>query len=177
MIPIELRTFTEDEYHTFFRQYKPDPMMDLSPFHYNREQISRSYIYNHGGYRDHYVHLGIFLDQEPIGSFQLKRMDPDSGQCEFGIILRDDSVKNRGIGTAAIKAGAVAADMTAEIARDQYRMNTIIGDTMGRNKRMIHIFEKLGFSLTEIVPGAFELPDGSKEDRWVYRKKLTEEDD
>ena len=74
---IQLRTFTEEEYHRFFRRYQPDPMMDSSPFRYNREQISRSYLYNHGGYRENYVHLGIFLDDEPVGSFQLKRMDQE----------------------------------------------------------------------------------------------------
>lgn len=169
MSRIELRTFTEEEYHAFFRNYQSDPLMDPSPFRYNREQISRSYAYNHGGYRENYVHLGIFLDDEPVGSFQLKRMDPEKKQCEFGIILRDDSVKNKGIGTEAIRAGL-------RIARDRYGMETVIGDTMGRNKRMMRVFEKLGFTLTETVPGAFELPDGSREDRYVYTKQLKEDE-
>ena len=169
MSRIELRTFTEEEYHAFFRSYQPDPLMDPSPFRYNREQISRSYVYNHGGYRENYVHLGIFLDGEPVGSFQLKRMDPEKKQCEFGIILRDDSVKNRGLGTEAIRAGM-------RIAREKHGMETIIGDTMGRNRRMMRVFEKLGFTLTETVPGAFEMPDGSREDRHVYTKNLKEDD-
>ncbi|MBR2661273.1 MAG: GNAT family N-acetyltransferase [Clostridia bacterium] len=169
MSGLELRTFTEEEYHVFFRRYQPDPLMDPSPFRYNREQISRSYAYNHGGYRENYVHFGVFLDNRPVGSFQLKRMDPEKKQCEFGIILQDDSVKNKGIGTEAIRAGM-------KIARDQYGMETIIGDTMGRNRRMMHVFEKLGFSLTEMVPGAFELPDGSREDRYVYTRTLKEDD-
>ena len=169
MSRIELRTFTEKEYHAFFRRYQPDPLMDLSPFRYNREQISRSYVYNHGGYRENYEHLGIFLDGEPVGSFQLKRMDQEKKQCEFGIILRDDSVKNRGLGTEAIRAGM-------RIAREKYGMETVIGDTMGRNRRMMRVFEKLGFTLAETVPGAFELPDGSREDRYVYTKKLKEDD-
>lgn len=153
----------------FFRQYRADPMMDPSPFRYSREQVSRSYAYNHGGYRDNYVHLGIFLKNDPVGSFQLKRMDPEKKQCEFGIILRDDSVKNRGIGTEAIRMGI-------RLARDRYGIKTVIGDTMGRNRRMMHVFEKLGFTLSEIVPDAFELPDGSREDRYIYTKQLTEED-
>lgn len=166
---IQLRTFTEEEYHRFFRRYQPDPMMDPSPFRYNREQISRSYLYNHGGYRENYVHLGIFQDDVPVGSFQLKRMDPEKKTCEFGIILRDDSVKDRGIGTEAIRIGM-------KLARDRYGMISIIGDTMGRNIRMARVFEKLGFTLTETVPGAFELPDGTREDRLVYIRQLTEED-
>ena len=166
---IELRTFTEEEYHAFFRRYQPDPMMDLSPYRYNHEQISRSYIYNHGGYRENYEHLGVFLNHEPVGSFQLKRIDRQKKQCEFGIILRDDSVKNKGIGTEAIRQGM-------NMAKTKYGVQIFIGDTMGRNKRMMHVFEKLGFSLAEKVPGAFDLPDGTKEDRYVYIKQLTEEE-
>ena len=168
MSRIELRIFTEEEYHSFFKRYQSDPMMDPSPFHYNREQISRSYEYNHGGFRDHYVHLGIFLGNDPIGSFQLKRMDPEKKQCEFGIILRDDSVKNRGFGSEAIRCGIKLAEI-------KYGIKTICGDTMGRNKRMIHVFEKLGFTLSEIIPAAFEMPDGTKEDRYIYTKHLTED--
>ena len=165
---IELRTFTEEEYHLFFRHYQSDPMMDPTPFRYNREQISRSYAYNHGGYRSDYVHYGIFLNGSPVGSFQLKRMDTVRKTCEFGIILQNDRVKNRGIGTAAISEGI-------RIAHDKYGMKSITGDTMGRNRRMIRVFEKLGFQLTESIPESFELPDGSKEDRLVYCKTFTEE--
>ena len=168
MSRIELRTFTEEEYHRFFRGYESDPLMDPTPFRYNREQVSRSYAYNHGGYRANYVHYGIFLEGTPVGSFQLKRMDQQRKTCEFGIILQNDRIKNRGIGTEAIRAGI-------RLARDVYGIQTIIGDTMGCNRRMIRVFEKLGFRLTETVPASFELPDGHREDRLVYCKTLTEE--
>ena len=168
MSRIQLRTFTEPEYHQFFRRYRSDPLMDPVPFRYSREQVSRSYAYNHGGYRENYVHLGIFLDGRPVGSFQLKRIDRPARRCEFGIIMQNDSVKNQGIGTEAIRQGMM-------IARDQFGIITFIGDTMGRNKRMIRVFEKLGFELTERIPEAFELPDGQKEDRLVYQKILTED--
>ena len=168
MSQIELRTFTEKEYHAFFRGYRSDPVTDPVPFSYNREQVSRSYLYNHGGYRDNYVHFGIFFDDSPVGSFQLKRIDHDKRNCEFGIILQNESVRNHGIGTEAIRQGM-------RIAREQYGMMTICGDTMGRNFRMIRVFEKLGFVLVETVPGAFELADGRREDRLVYIRMLTEE--
>lgn len=164
-----MRTFSEDEYHAFFMGYQSDPLMDPSPFRYSREQVSRSYLYNHGGYRKYYVHLGIFYQGKPVGSFQLKRIDPDKKTCEFGIILQNDQVKNKGIGTKAIAAGM-------KIARNQYGVETIIGDTMGRNHRMIHVFEKLGFKLKEIIKNSYELPDGQKEDMLIYSKELMEEE-
>ena len=98
----------------------------------------------------------------------MKRINRENRSCEFGIILQNDSVKNRGIGTAAIRK-------LMEIARDQHNMEIMIGDTMGRNKRMIRVFEKLGFELIETVPNAFERSDGERDDRLVYHKKLTEE--
>ena len=168
MSSIELRTFTEAEYHAFFRLYRSDPILDPVPFRYNREQVARSYLYNHGGFRADYEHFGIFLDGEPVGSFQLKRIDPEKKKCEFGIILRDDSVKDRGIGTEAIRLGI-------RLAKEKYQVSAVLGDTMGRNKRMIRVFEKLGFKLKEIIPNAFERSDGSREDRLIYRKELTEE--
>ena len=168
METIEIRTFTEAEYHAFFQDYRSDPMMDPTPFRYNREQISRSFIYNHGHYRENYAHYGIFLSGKPVGSFQLKRIDTVNKTCEFGIILQNDSVKNRGIGTTAIREGL-------NIAQKQYGIETVIGDTMGRNKRMIRVFEKLGFLLTERILDAYELPDGSREDRLIFCKHLQEE--
>ena len=37
---LELRTFTEEEYHAFFMKYVPDPIMDPSPFRYSRSLTS-----------------------------------------------------------------------------------------------------------------------------------------
>lgn len=165
---IELRTFTETEYHAFFRRYQADPLIDPFPFRYNREQVSRSYDYNHGGYRNDYEHFGIFADGEPVGSFQLKRIDRDRKKCEFGIILRDESVRNCGIGTETIR-------QAMKLAASKYQIETLIGETMGRNYRMMRVFEKLGFQLTERIPDAFELADGTRQDRLVYQKQITEE--
>lgn len=165
---ITLRPFGSDEYHAFFRRYVQDPVMDPSPFIYNREMIDRSYRYNYGGFQENYAHYGIFLGQDPVGSLQLKRINRELGTCEIGIILRDDSVKNRGIGSRAILLAMIAA-------RDEYGLRIMTGDTKERNKRMIRVFEKLGFRLVERIPDAFQLPDGSTEDRLVYSRTLTED--
>ena len=161
MSQIKLRAFTEPEYHRFFRNYEPDPRMTNDPFTYSREQISRSWRYNYGGFRPDYDHYGIFLDEEPVGAFQLKRISPENHRCEFGIILQNDRMKNRGIGTEAVRAGM-------EIARRKHGVQTLIGDTMGRNLPMRRVFEKLGFRLAETVPDAFMLPDGSSDCRMVW---------
>ena len=102
-----------------------------------------------------------------MGSFQLKRIDPEKRTCEFGIILQNDRYKNRGIGTEAVRIGM-------EIARTEYRVRTIIGDTMERNVRMRRVFEKLGFELCEVVTGTFGLPDRGTEVCLVWKKELEE---
>ena len=142
--------------------------MSSMPFHYNREQIDNSYRYNYGGFQKGYAHFGIFLDGYPVGSFQLKRIDPDKRTCEFGIILQNDTYKNRGIGSEAIRIGL-------GIARRDYGVRTVYGDTMSRNTRMRHVFEKLGFELCETVHDAFELPEGGFEDRLVWKITFPEE--
>ena len=141
--------------------------MSLSAFRYDREQISNSYRYNYGGFQKGYAHFGIFLDDTPIGSFQLKRINPEKRSCEFGIILQCDRYKNRGIGTEAIRIGM-------NIARSKYQVRTVYGDTAGRNVRMQRVFEKLGFELIETVPEAFELADGRFDDRLIWKKQMEE---
>ena len=167
MDKITLAPFTEPQYHLFFMDYVQDPLMSDIPFRYNREQVANSYRYNYGGFQKGYAHYGIFLNGEPVGSFQLKRMDPEKGTCEFGIILQNNRYKGRGIGTEAVRIGM-------DIARHEFGMRTVYGDTRERNIRMRRVFEKLGFELYETVKGAFKLPDGGYEDRLVWRKQLEE---
>ena len=168
MDTVSLAPFTEEEYHQFFRGYIQDPLMSSSVFRYNREQIANSYRYNYGGFQKGYAHYGIFLNNVPVGSFQLKRIDPEKRSCEFGIILQCDRYKNRGIGTEAIRIGM-------QIAREKFQIKTIYGDTMARNIRMQRVFEKLGFILTETIHNAFELPEGGYEDCLVWKKQLEED--
>lgn len=165
---ITLRHFTEEEYHAFFRGYEPDPVIDPVPFVYDEQQISKSYQYNHDRSRENYCHYGIFLDQRPVGSFQLKRIDMGKERCEFGIILQNEAVRNKGIGTAAIRLGIAEA-------RNRFGIGIIAGDTLGRNKRMQRVFDKLGFQLKETRFSSVRFPDGTIDDCLIY-EKMTSED-
>jgi len=159
-----LRPQTEEEYHTFFRGYQTDPSLDFHPFVYSREMVSRSYHYNYDGIQQGYAHYGVFLDGAVIGCFQLKRMNPETGRCEFGIILQNASVRGHGYGTEAVRLGL-------EEARTRFGMRTVIGDTMSLNLSMWSVFEKLGFRLIERVPNAFQTPSGPA-DRLVFEKNM-----
>ena len=165
---IFLRKPSEEEYHAFFRRYKTDPVLDVHPFVYSKEMVSRSYHYQYDHLRDDYRHYGIFLDQNLIGCFQLKRIDKVKRKCEFGIILRDQTVRGHGYGTQAVKEG-----MT--ISKTQFDVRFYAGDTMSLNIPMQRVFRKLGFVLIETVPNAFLIGDVSA-DRLVYQKDLEEND-
>ena len=161
-----LRPFSEPEYYRFFQDYEPDPVMEPGTYRYNAEVVSRSYHYNYH-VRRNYAHYGIFLlDGTPVGCFQLKRMDESRKYCEFGIILQNERWMNQGIGTEAIRQGLI-------IARDQFGMATVMGDTSSRNGRMIRVFEKLGFHLVETVKDAFLLVNGQPGDRLIYEIELS----
>ena len=162
---ILLRPFTEPEYHQFFQGYEADPLMEPMPFVYNHESVSRSYHYNYH-LRQNYAHFGIFLsDGTPVGCFQLKRINSETRSCEFGIILQSAEVKGRGIGTEAVRQGMM-------IARTEYGIETLLGDTSSSNIPMRRVFEKLGFHLVERVEHAFRLVNGCEDDRLVYRISL-----
>ena len=165
---IQLRTPTEQEYHSFFRHYQSDPYLSMHPFIYSQEQVSRSYHYQYDLIRNDYRHYGIFLEQRMIGCFQLKRIDPLKRRCEFGIILQDQSVRGHGYGTEAVKAGML-------IAKSQFCVRYYLGDTMSINEPMKKVFAKLGFTLIEEVPNAFR-QQGISADRLIYQKDLGETD-
>lgn len=135
---VTLRPFTREEYHVFYQDYVADPIMDPNVYHYSREYVDRCYDYNLSR-QSWYPIFGIFTeDGECVGTLSLKRIDPQEKRCEIGIMLRDDTCKNRGYGTQALR-------QAIQIARDVYHVEHIYADTMGSNTRMQHIFDKLGF--------------------------------
>lgn len=156
---ITLRPFTREEYHDFFRRYEPDPVMDPNPYRYQYTNVDRSFNYNESR-RDWYPTFGIFEGSEAVGTLSLKRIDCQAKKCEIGLMMVNDSCKNRGFGTAAMQLGI-------EMAMRDYGVEHIWADTMGRNTRMQHILEKLGFMLMERVPKVYDMSSG-KDDRLVY---------
>ena len=156
---VTLRPCTREEYHEFFQGYEPDPVMDPKPYHYQRTHVDHCFDYDMLR-KEWYPTFGIFENDRIVGTLSLKRIDSAASKCEIGLVLQNDSCKNRGIGTRAMQLGM-------EIAVEQYSITNIWADTMGHNKRMQHILEKLGFQLKEHICGVYDMPSG-KEDRLVY---------
>lgn len=167
MIPVTLRPFTREEYHAFYEAYEPDPIMDPNPYRYSYEHVDRSYDYDLSR-RDVYPVFGIFTaGGEPVGTLSLKRVDRERGQCEIGIVMRDERCKNRGFGTQALRQGIAYAADTLGLRR-------ICGDTMGSNLRMQHLFAKLGFRLVSRVAHVYDMGD-RWEDKLDYVLEVADE--
>lgn len=154
-----LRPFTRDEYHDFFRRYVADPVMDPQPYCYSFEHVDRAFDYDESR-QEWYPTFGIFVDNVAVGSLSLKRIDKAARKCEIGLIMVDDSCKNRGYGTAAMQ-------LAMKKAAEEYGVAHIWADTMGGNTRMQHVLDKLGFCLVERVPQVYNMPHG-RQDRLVY---------
>ncbi len=135
---MELRPFSREEYHAFYADYVPDPMMSSEPFHYCRSYADRCFDLERQR-QSWYPVFGIFLSSgECIGALSLKYVDSSEKVCEIGIILRDDTCKNRGYGTMAMRQGIA-------LARERYGMQAIYANTADGNVRMQHVLDKLGF--------------------------------
>lgn len=157
---ITLRPFTREEYHEFWQQYEPDPVMDPRPYRYNREHTDRNFDYDQMR-KEWYPVFGIFVDDTtPVGSLSLKRIDTLYKRCELGIVMANDRCKGQGWGTEAIRQGI-------RIAHDTYGVNTILADTMGCNQRMQHILMKLGFQFQERIKNVYDM-SGRMEDKLDY---------
>ena len=80
----------------------------------------------------------ILLGDEVIGELVLKNLDEKEKSCELGICLVNDSVKNKGYGTAAER-------LALEKAFDELGLETVLADCLLKNTRSQHVLQKLGF--------------------------------
>lgn len=149
---IYLRPFTRDEYHDFYRRYRPDSLMDPRPYRYHSEHVDRSFDYDLARF-EWYPVFGIFNeDGKSVGTLSLKRIDQLYKRCELGITMVNDRYKNQGYGTAAIAEAL-------RIAKERYGLQQILADTMGSNHRMQHLLEKFGFRLIGRTPQVYDMND------------------
>lgn len=125
---------------TYFRKfaYDPDVFEDMSDF--------RSYHYNQGSADAYWqrqrdmgrVHFAVMRGFVPIGEVILKNIDRDQRCCTLGIHLRNDSVKNKGYGTAA-------EILALGYAFEKLQCEVVYADAILKNTRSQHVLEKVGF--------------------------------
>ena len=141
MSEIELKERTKELCHEFFRQFEQDSMLfaDMSkfkPYEYSEEKADAFFESRNTSDRKNFV---IMLENEVIGEIYFKHIDWQKGICELGVGMKNDNFKNRGYGTEAEK-------FALKYAFGQMNMNTVLADTIHKNKRSAHVLEKAGFS-------------------------------
>lgn len=149
MIPVVLlRQLTEQEYHFFYRGYVNDRMISSEAYRYSAEQVSRQYRYDQMRSGSTCI-LGIVCNGIPVGMLSVDDIDLKNNTCRLGIVLQNESIRNKGIGTEAFGLGI-------KYAFTHYGIELISADTRSDNNVMRRILEKYGFVLRESVDGAWE---------------------
>ena len=82
----------------------------------------------------------VLLESEVIGELALKHIDFEKKECELSIHLQNDSVKNKGYGSAAER-------LALAYAFENLGMESVLADSVLKNTRSQHVLEKVGFVL------------------------------
>lgn len=154
---ITLRNMTRKEYHQVRQKYVADPMMDPTPYVYDKDKVNEKYDIICAR-ESWYPCVGIFLqNDEIIGEISFKRIDKQKSRCELGIALANDQYKGKGYGSEAFM-------LALTYARDTLCLENIYADTMGSNTRMQHVLDALGFYCFRRIEECYDMKD-----RWEDR--------
>ena len=135
---------TRERFHELFRgfQYDPDLFADMTIYEkvkdkpYDEWETDAHFIRRTGD--PSRLTLAVMLGDSVIGEVMLKNINKAERSCEMGIHLINDTVKGKGYGTEAERAAI-------EFAKDELNVTRVFADCILKNKRSMHILEKIGF--------------------------------
>ena len=140
MKEITLCIMTRELCHQFFREHESDPAM------YEDETQFQPYVYSEDAVDSFYerkqvpgrLELVAMMDGRPIGHVQLKNIDEEKRECEFGFHMQNNSVKGLGYGTQI-------ACQALEYAFVNLGVEAVYACTIAKNTRSQHVLEKAGY--------------------------------
>lgn len=140
MKEISLCYMTRELCHQFFREHESDPAMyedesQFQPYVYSREAADSFYERKQVPGR---LELVAMMDGRTVGQVQLKNIDEEKRECEFGFHMQNNSVKGLGYGTQI-------ARLALEYAFNHLNIDTVHAYTILKNTRSQHVLEKVGF--------------------------------
>ena len=140
---IRLELMTKPLCRSFFEDFTYDPATFPDAqvpeiYRYDLKQADTFYEKNNQADR---VHFAVMVDEVVVGDLYLKRIDRENRTCTLSIHMKNDSVKNRGYGTAA-------EILALEHAFNELRMDAVLADSLITNTRSRHVLEKVGFVMT-----------------------------
>ena len=139
--PLRLVPTSKELCRAFYRVFAHDPALfedesKLVPYVYGEAaadakfEVRQKRVNN----RPYYIMLG----EAVIGELVFKNVDAENKRCEMGICLVNDSVKNKGFGTAAER-------LALDYAFGELGMETVLADCLLKNTRSQHVLQKVGF--------------------------------
>ena len=140
MKEISLCVMTRELCHQFFREYESDPAV------YEDENQFQPYVYNEKAVDSFYerkrvpgsLELVAVMDGRTIGQVQLKNINEEKRECEFGFHMQNNAVKRLGYGTQI-------ARLALEYAFENLNVDAVYANTFLKNTRSQHVLEKAGF--------------------------------
>ncbi len=148
MAEISLCIMTRELCHQFFREHESDPAV------YEDESEFQRYVYSEEDVDDFFkrkqvpgrLELAAMMDGRTIGHVQLKNIDNEKRECEFGFHMQNDSVKGLGYGTQI-------ARLALEYAFENLNVDAVCAYTLVKNTRSQHVLEKAGFQFIDEKDG------------------------
>ncbi len=140
MREISLCYMTRELCHQFFREHESDPAVyedesRFQPYVDSKESADSFYDRKQVPGR---LELVAMMDGRTIGQVQLKNIDEEKRECEFGFHMQNDSVKGLGYGTRI-------ARLALEYAFENLDVDAVYAYTLLKNTRSQHVLEKAGF--------------------------------
>ena len=140
MKEITLCFMTRELCHQFFRDFESDPAVyadesQFQPYVYSEDIADRFYERKQVPGR---LELAAMMDGRTIGHVQLKNINAEKRECEFGFHMQNDSVKGLGYGTQI-------ARLALAYAFENLAVDAVYAYTILRNTRSQHVLEKVGF--------------------------------
>ena len=141
---ITLQPMTRELMHELYRGFVLDPaiFMDMDLYEKNKnyryDAGKVDALFNMRSEEPGSIAFAVMLGGQVIGEVGLRHANAETAECELSIHLQNDSVKNKGYGTAA-------EQLAIRYAFDVLRMEHIFAECVIKNGRSRHVLEKLGF--------------------------------
>lgn len=138
---ISLEEMTRERMHELYSGFSLDPNIfeGLLPgveYTYRPEKVNA--LFDMRKEEVNSLAFAILAEGAVIGELGLRKIDREDKSCELSIHLQNDSVKNKGYGTAA-------EQLALTYAFTELKLDCVWAETLEKNKRSQHVLEKLGF--------------------------------
>lgn len=145
---INLRTMNQKEMRALWRKYQPENGIN---YVYDEEKVDLAF--ERSMEREEWnPDVGIFLkNDEIIGQLTFIRIVYSEKRCELGILLANDSIRQKGYEIEAIA-------LAKRHAKEKMGLNRIYADVSTKDQRLQNAYKENGFQHSKTFKGG--MPDG-----------------